>query len=53
MHELQDLGEALTKLPKEKLRELDLPESLLDAINDYKKSLNLVHSVGKCNISAA
>lgn len=37
MHELQDLGEALTKLPKEKLRELDLPETLLDAINDYKK----------------
>jgi ribosome-associated protein len=37
MHELQDLGEELTKLPKEKLRELELPETLLDAINDYKK----------------
>ena len=37
MHELQDLGEELTKLPKEKLRELNLPETLLDAITDYKK----------------
>jgi len=37
MHELQDLGEELTKLSKEKLRELALPETLLDAINDYKK----------------
>lgn len=37
MHELQDLGEELTKLSKEKLRELDLPETLHDAILEYKR----------------
>lgn len=37
MHELQDLGERLTELSMEKLRELDLPERLLDAIKELKK----------------
>ena len=37
MHELQDLGERLTELSNEKLRELDLPERLLDAIKELKK----------------
>jgi ribosome-associated protein len=37
MHELQNLGEELTKLPKEKLRELNLPETLLDALMEYKR----------------
>lgn len=32
MHELQDLGVELVKLPAEKLAELDLPEKLVDAI---------------------
>jgi ribosome-associated protein len=37
MHDLQDLGEELTKLPNDKLRELDLPESLLEAVQEYKR----------------
>ena len=32
MHALQDLGEALVALPKEKLRQIELPENLRDAI---------------------
>ena len=35
-HQLQDLGEAVIALPDERLAALDLPESLLDAIADYK-----------------
>jgi ribosome-associated protein len=37
MLELQDLGKTLTSLSIEKLRELDLPENLLDAITEYKR----------------
>lgn len=37
MHDLQDLGKQLTELPKEKWRELDLPESLLEALTEYKR----------------
>lgn len=37
MLELQDLGKTLTGLSKEKLRELDLPENLLEAITEYKR----------------
>jgi ribosome-associated protein len=32
MHELQDLGEALSKLSKEKILELELPSNLEDAL---------------------
>ncbi|MEO6410357.1 MAG: ribosome biogenesis factor YjgA [Burkholderiaceae bacterium] len=35
-HALQDLGEAVIALPDERLRELDLPESLLDAILQHR-----------------
>jgi ribosome-associated protein len=37
MLELQDLGKTLTGLSKEKLRELDLAENLLEAILEYKR----------------
>ncbi len=37
MDALQDLGVTLTELPKSRLAVLDLPESLLDAINEYKR----------------
>lgn len=37
-HELQDLGEAVVALPEERLLDLALPESLLDAIRDYKRT---------------
>ncbi len=37
MHDLQDLGEQLTKLSKEKWRELDLPETLLEALAEYQR----------------
>ncbi|MGB8337516.1 MAG: ribosome biogenesis factor YjgA [Burkholderiales bacterium] len=37
MQDLQELGEALIKLPADKLDQLDLPEKLLAAINDAKR----------------
>lgn len=37
MHDLQAIGEQLTTLSNEKLRELDLPERLLDAVREYKR----------------
>jgi ribosome-associated protein len=37
MLELQDIGKTLTGLSVEKLRELDLPENLLDALVEYKR----------------
>ncbi len=37
MLDLQNLGKTLTDLPNEKLRELDLPENLLDALTEYKR----------------
>jgi ribosome-associated protein len=37
MLDLQDLGKTLTGLSKEKLRELDLDENLLEAILEYKR----------------
>jgi ribosome-associated protein len=35
-HELQKLGEALAALPQDRLDGLDIPERLLDAVNQYK-----------------
>jgi ribosome-associated protein len=37
-HELQDLGEAAVALPDARLDSLDIAESLLDAIRQYKKT---------------
>lgn len=37
MIELQDLGEVIANLPKEKLRQLDLPENLMEACIEYKR----------------
>ncbi len=37
-HALQDLGEAVVALPDDRLRELKLDETLLDAILDYKRT---------------
>jgi ribosome-associated protein len=37
MHELQDIGEALVDLPKEKLKQLELPETLRDAVLEAKR----------------
>ena len=37
MHDLRDLGKELTELSREKWRELDLPESLFEALVEYKR----------------
>lgn len=37
MHELQDIGEQLVALGKDKLRELELPERLFDAVSEMKR----------------
>lgn len=37
MHALQELGEELVALNKERLAQLDLPESLLDAVKEAKR----------------
>lgn len=37
MIELQKLGEVIANLPKEKLRQLDLPENMMDACAEYKR----------------
>ncbi len=37
MHNLQELGEVLVELPKEKIKQLDLPENLLDAVLEAKR----------------
>jgi len=38
MHELQELGHALTSLPSERLGALQLPERLLEAIDGFKRT---------------
>ncbi len=42
MHDLQDVGAQLAALGDEQLRELDLPERLLDAIHELKR----IHKFG-------
>lgn len=37
-HELQDLGEALVALPDSRLDGLAIPETLLDAVREYKRT---------------
>ena len=37
MHELQDIGEQLVALSKDQLKEIDLPETLRDAIVEAKR----------------
>lgn len=37
-HDLQALGEALVIMPKGRLADIDMPESLQDAIEDYKRT---------------
>jgi len=37
MQELQDLGETLVELPIDKLRQIDMPERLLDAVLEARK----------------
>lgn len=37
MHALQELGELLVELPKDKLQQLDLPENLRDAVLQARK----------------
>jgi len=37
MHELQDIGEQLVALSKDQLKEIDLPETLRDAITEAKR----------------
>jgi ribosome-associated protein len=38
MHELQELGQALSELPADRLHGLQLPERLLDAITEFKRT---------------
>lgn len=37
-HALQDLGEALVALPEDRIAALDLPESLRDALAEYRRT---------------
>ncbi len=37
MHDLQDIGEQLVELSKDRLKEVDLPESLYDAVREMKR----------------
>lgn len=37
-HDLQTLGEALATMPKDRLADIGLPESLGDAIDDYRRT---------------
>jgi ribosome-associated protein len=37
MHELQDIGEQLVALSKDQLKEMDIPETLRDAIHEAKR----------------
>lgn len=37
MHDLQDIGEQLVELSTDKLKELDLPERLFDAVKEMKR----------------
>lgn len=37
-HELQDLGEALARLPDDKLEALEAPEALIAAVREYKRT---------------
>ncbi len=37
MHDLQDIGEQLVELSKNRLKEVDLPESLYDAVREMKR----------------
>jgi len=37
-HDLQDLGEALVELPDHRLAELEIDESLVDAIREYRRT---------------
>lgn len=38
MHDLQSLGEALCELPASRCQALDLPEALLDALAEYRRT---------------
>ena len=38
MHELQALGEALVEMPDDRLDKLELPDSLRDALREYKRT---------------
>jgi ribosome-associated protein len=38
MHELQQLGEALAELPADRLKAIELPERLHDAITEFKRT---------------
>jgi ribosome-associated protein len=38
MHELQKLGEALAQLPDNRLDTLDIPESLLSAVREFRRT---------------
>lgn len=38
MHELQDLGEHLLAMPDARLKVIDMPERLRDALDDYKRT---------------
>ncbi|HSW22395.1 MAG TPA: ribosome biogenesis factor YjgA [Burkholderiaceae bacterium] len=38
MHELQQLGQALTTLPADRLNDLQLPERLREAIDEFKRT---------------
>jgi len=37
-HDLQDLGEALVALPEDRLTDLDIDETLLEAIREFKRT---------------
>ena len=38
MHELQSLGEALVEMPDDRIDKLEIPESLRDALREYRRT---------------
>ncbi|MCM5680276.1 DUF615 domain-containing protein [Schlegelella sp. S2-27] len=38
MHELQSLGEALVEMPDDRIEKLEIPESLRDALREYRRT---------------
>src|SRR5689334_5658675 len=38
MHDLQALGQQLAELPAERLRDIELPERLRDALDEFKRT---------------
>ena len=58
MHDLQDIGEQLVELSADKLKQMDLPERLFDAVHEMKRinkfgaQRRQMQYIGRCNTLA-